>query len=178
MLVSTPRTEALKTAIEGIFEVVMKLIGLVIQLAPIAVFCFMFNLAAQFGWDLIIRLSAFVGVVLLALALQMFVVFPLLLKTLARKSPVAFFRETPDAFVMAFATASSNATLPTSLRVAHDQLRLPDRVARFVLTICPTANQNGTAMFEGVTVIFLATFSGIDLTLTQQIKIGNESGGE
>src|SRR3546814_3073075 len=89
MLVSTPRTEALKTAIEGIFEVVMKLIGLVIQLAPIAVFCFMFNLAAQFGWDLIIRLSAFVGVVLLALALQMFVVFPLLLKTLARKSPVA-----------------------------------------------------------------------------------------
>src|SRR3546814_15929578 len=65
MLVSTPRTEALKTAIEGIFEVVMKLIGLVIQLAPIAVFCFMFNLAAQFGWALIIRLSAFVGVVLL-----------------------------------------------------------------------------------------------------------------
>ncbi len=79
MLVSTPRTETLKTAIEGIFEVVMKLIGLVIQLAPIAVFCFMFNLAAQFGWDLIIRLSAFVGVVLLALALQLFVVFPLLL---------------------------------------------------------------------------------------------------
>src|SRR3546814_3527595 len=108
----------------------MKLIGLVIQLAPFAVFCFMFTLAAQFGWDLIIRLSAFVGVVLLALALQMFVVFPLLLKTLARKSPVAFFRETQEAFVMAFATASSNATLPTALRVAHDRLRLPDRVAR------------------------------------------------
>src|SRR3546814_4230046 len=90
----------------------------------------MFNLAAQFGWDRIIRLSAFVGVVLLALALQMFVVFPLLLKTLARKSPVAFFRETQEAFVMAFATASSNATLPTALRVAHDRLRLPDRVAR------------------------------------------------
>src|SRR3546814_19522317 len=86
----------------------------VIQLAPFAVFCFMFNLAAQFGWYLIIRLSAFVGVVLLALALQMFVVFPLLLKTLARKSPVAFFRETQEAFVMAFATASSNATLPTA----------------------------------------------------------------
>src|SRR3546814_15545427 len=119
----------------------MKLIGLVIQLAPIAVFCFMFNLAAQFGWDLIIRLSAFVGVVLLALALQMFVVFPLLLKTLARKSPVAFFRETQEAFVMAFATASSNATLPTALRVAHDRMRLPDRVARFVLTIRATATQ-------------------------------------
>jgi len=109
--------------------------------------------------------------VLLALALQMFVVFPLLLKTLAGKSPVAFFRETQEAFVMAFATASSNATLPTALRVAHDNLRLPDRVARFVLTIGATANQNGTAMFEGVTVIFLAQFFGIDLTLQQQIVV-------
>lgn len=171
MLVRTPRTEALKTVVEGVFEVVMKLIGLVIQLAPIAVFCFMFNLAAQFGWDLIIRLSAFVGVVLLALALQMFVVFPVLLKALAGKPPAAFFRETQEAFVMAFATASSNATLPTALRVAHDRLRLPDKVARFVLTIGATANQNGTAMFEGVTVIFLAQFFGIDLTLQQQIVV-------
>lgn len=171
MLVRTPQTEALQRGIEGVFEVVMKLIGLVIQLAPIAVFCFMFNLAAQFGWDLIIRLSAFVGVVLLALALQMFVVFPLILKMLAGKSPIAFFRETQEAFVMAFATASSNATLPTALRVAHDRLRLPDRVARFVLTIGATANQNGTAMFEGVTVLFLAQFFGIDLTLQQQVVV-------
>jgi DAACS family dicarboxylate/amino acid:cation (Na+ or H+) symporter len=171
MLVQTPQTQVLKTAIEGVFEVAMKLIGLVIQLAPIAIFCFMFNLAAQFGWDLIVRLSAYVGVVLLALGLQMFVIFPIILKTLAKKSPIAFFRETQEAFVMAFATASSNATLPTSLRVAHDRLRLPDRVARFVLTIGATANQNGTAMFEGVTVIFLAQFFGIDLTLTQQISV-------
>ncbi len=171
MLVQTPQTHVLKTAIEGVFEVAMKLIGLVIQLAPIAIFCFMFNLAAQFGWDLIVRLSAYVGVVLLALGLQMFVIFPIILRTFARKSPIAFFRETQEAFVMAFATASSNATLPTSLRVAHDQLRLPDRVARFVLTIGATANQNGTAMFEGVTVIFLAQFFGIDLTLTQQISV-------
>ncbi len=171
MLVRTPQTEALKTVVEGVFEVVMKLIGLVIQLAPIAVFCFMFNLAAQFGLDLIIRLSAFVGVVLIALAIQMFIVFPVLLKTLAGKSPFAFFRETQEAFVMAFATASSNATLPTALRVAHDRLRLPDKVARFVLTIGATANQNGTAMFEGVTVIFLAQFFGIDLTLDQQLVV-------
>lgn len=171
MMVQTPQTQALKTAIEGVFEVAMKLIGLVIQLAPIAIFCFMFNLGAQFGVDLLVRLSAFVGVVLLALGIQMFVVFPILLKTLAKKSPVAFFRETQEASVMAFSTASSNATLPTALRVAHDRLRLPDRVARFVLTIGATANQNGTAMFEGVTVIFLAQFFGVDLTLQQQIMV-------
>jgi Na+/H+-dicarboxylate symporter len=171
MLVQNERTQAVKSVVEGVFEISMKLIGLVIQLAPIAIFCFMFNLASQFGWDLIIRLSAYVGVVLLALGLQMFVVFPTILKFVARRSPIAFFKQTQEAFVMAFATASSNATLPTALRVAHDNLRLPDKVARFVLTIGATANQNGTAMFEGVTVIFLAQFFGIDLTLQQQIFV-------
>jgi len=168
LLVQTPRSETLKDAIEGVFEVSMKLIGLVIQLAPFAIFCFMFNLSAQFGWDLLVKLSAFVGVVLLALAIQMFVVFPLLLKLLARKSPLAFFRETREASVMAFSTASSNATLPTSLRVADRELKLPSRIARFVLTIGATANQNGTAMFEGVTVLFLAQFFGVDLSLADQ----------
>jgi DAACS family dicarboxylate/amino acid:cation (Na+ or H+) symporter len=168
LLVQTRRTEQLKDAIEGLFEVAMKLIGLVIQLAPIAIFCFMFNLSAQFGWDLLIKLAAFVGVVLLALGIQMFGVFPALLKLLANKSPLAFFRETREASVMAFSTASSNATLPTSLRVAETELKLPPRISRFVLTIGATANQNGTAMFEGVTVLFLAQFFGVDLSLGDQ----------
>jgi DAACS family dicarboxylate/amino acid:cation (Na+ or H+) symporter len=73
--------------------------------------------------------------------------------------------------VMAFATASSNATLPTALRVAEQNLLLPAKISRFVLTIGATANQNGTAMFEGVTVIFLAQFFGIELTLVQQLTV-------
>src|SRR5690606_25456295 len=133
LLVQTRRTETLKDAIEGVFEVSMKLIGLVIQLAPIAIFCFMFNLSAQFGWDLLVKLAAFVAVVLLALGIQMFGVFPLILKFIARKSPFAFFRETREASVMAFSTASSNATLPTALRVAENELRLPPKISRFVL---------------------------------------------
>lgn len=171
LLVQSRRTETLKDAIEGVFEVSMKLIGLVIQLAPFAIFCFMFNLAAQFGWDLLIKLAAYVGVVLLALGIQMFGVFPALLKFLAGKSPVAFFRETREASLMAFSTASSNATLPTALRVADTELKLPPRVARFVLTIGATANQNGTAMFEGVTVLFLAQFFGVELALGDQIFV-------
>ncbi|MFN4095222.1 MAG: dicarboxylate/amino acid:cation symporter [Sphingomonas sp.] len=166
-----PHVQTLKRGIEGVFEVSMRLIGLVIRLAPIAVFCFMFNLAALFGWDLLVRLLAFVGVVLAALGTQMFIVFPILLLLLARKNPLAFFRQTQEAAVMAFSTASSNATLPTALRVAENKLKLPPKVSRFVLTIGATANQNGTAMFEGVTVIFLAQFFGIDLTLTQQITV-------
>ena len=171
LLVQTPQTAALKSMIEGVFEVAMRLIGIVIQLAPIAIFCFMFNLAAQFGWELLFKLAAYVGVVLLALGLQMFGVFSALLAFVARKNPIAFFRETREASVMAFSTASSNATLPTSLRVAETQLKLPPRIARFVLTIGATANQNGTAMFEGVTVLFLAQFFGVDLSLADQLFV-------
>jgi len=171
LLVQTRRTEQLKDAIEGVFEVAMRLIGIVIQLAPIAIFCFMFNLSAQFGWDLLIKLAAYVGVVLLALGVQMFGVFPALLAFVAKKNPIAFFRETREASVMAFSTASSNATLPTALRVADAELKLPPRIARFVLTIGATANQNGTAMFEGVTVLFLAQFFGVELTLADQFFV-------
>ena len=171
LLVDTPQANALQSAIEGIFHVTMKLIGVVIRLAPIAIACFMFNLAAVFGWDLLVRLSAYVGVVLLALGLHMFVVYPLALMLLGRFSPVRFFRDIQEAMVMAFSTASSNATLPTAIRVAENNLNLPPRVARFVLTIGATANQNGTAIFEGVTVLFLAQFFGVELTLAQQVVV-------
>jgi DAACS family dicarboxylate/amino acid:cation (Na+ or H+) symporter len=171
LLTDTPGTRVLKRGFEGLFEVTMRLIMIVIRMAPLAVACFMFNLSAQFGWNLLAILSAYVGVVLLALGIQMFIVFPALLATLGRKSPLAFFRETQEAAVMAFSTASSNATLPTALRVAEDNLKLPRRVSRFVLTIGATANQNGTAMFEGVTVIFLAQFVGMELSLGQQITV-------
>ncbi|MDP9424087.1 MAG: dicarboxylate/amino acid:cation symporter [Pseudomonadota bacterium] len=171
LLTDTPSARTLQRGFEGLFDVTMRLIRIVIKIAPIAIACFMFNLAALFGWELLVRLSAYVGVVLLALAIQMFLVFPTLLATLGKKNPIAFFRETQEASLMAFSTASSNATLPTSLKVADEQLKLPRRVSRFVLTIGATANQNGTAMFEGVTVIFLAQFFGIELSLAQQLMV-------
>ncbi|MBB5687339.1 dicarboxylate/amino acid:cation symporter [Sphingobium boeckii] len=163
--------DTLQDAVQGIFDVTMKLIGYVIQLAPFAVACFMFNLAALFGWDLLIKLGAYVGVVLLALVIQMFVVYPIVIRLFAGMSPLHFFRSIQEAMVMAFSTASSNATLPTAIRVAEDKLMLPPRVARFVLTIGATANQNGTAIFEGVTVLFLAQFFGVELSLMQQTTV-------
>lgn len=171
MLVRTPAADQLQKVIEGLFEVSMKLIGVVIRMAPLAVACFMFNLAALFGWELLIRLGAYVAVVLLALSLHMFVVYSMALKFLGGMSPVYFFRQVQEAMVMAFSTSSSNATLPTALRVAETKLHLPPTVARFVLTIGSTANQNGTAIFEGVTVLFLAQFFGVELTLGQQIIV-------
>ncbi len=172
-MVLTPgkATDTLREGIQGLFDVSMTLIGLVIRLAPYAVFCFMFDLAAVFGWDLLVKLASYVGVVVLALALHLFVVYSIALRAVGGYSPLAFFKGTQEAMVLAFSTASSNATLPTSLRVAEEKLGLPRRISRFVLTVGATANQNGTALFEGVTVIFLAQFFGVELTLFQQVLV-------
>jgi len=169
MLSPADKVATLRKSIEGLFEISMTLINLVIRLAPYAVACFMFNLGAIFGVDLLIKLGAFVGVVVAALAIHMFISYGLVLK-LAGHSPLEFFKGTQEASLMAFSTASSNATLPTALRVA-EQINLPPKVARFVLTVGASANQNGTALFEGVTVIFLAQFFHVDLTLSQQFMV-------
>jgi len=164
-------TDRLQEVIEGVFEVTMKLINLFIKLAPIAIACLMFNLAALFGWDLLVRLAAYVGVAVGAMLVHMFVVYPIAVWVLGGRSPVAFFRGIREPMVVAFSTASSNAALPVSLRAAEDELGLPRKIARFVLTVGATANQNGTALFEGVTVLFLAQFFNIDLTITQQVVV-------
>lgn len=171
VMVQTPASAHLKITIEGIFDVMMKLIGMVIKLAPIAIACLMFNLAALFGWDLLLRLAAFAGVAIGAMAIHMFVVYPICIAVLGGMSPIKFFRSIREAMVVSFSTASSNASLPVSLRVAEEELGLPKKIARFVLTVGATANQNGTALFEGVTVLFLAQFFGVDLTIGQQFLV-------
>jgi len=171
VMVRSRATDQLQLAITGIFEVMMRLLKVVISLAPIAIACLMFNLAALFGWDLLARLAAFVGVAVGAMALHMFVVYPIVVALFAGKNPLAFFAQVRDPMVVAFSTASSNATLPISLRAAETELKLPRKISRFVLTVGATANQNGTALFEGVTVLFLAQFFGIDLSLQQQVVV-------
>ena len=171
VMAKSPATDRLQQVIQGMFEVTMKLINLFIKLAPIAIACLMFNLAALFGWDLLVRLAAYVGVAVGAMAIHMFVVYPLVIWILGGRSPIAFFKGVREPMVVAFSTASSNASLPVSLKAAEQELKLPRKIARFVLTVGATANQNGTALFEGVTVLFLAQFFGIDLTITQQIIV-------
>jgi DAACS family dicarboxylate/amino acid:cation (Na+ or H+) symporter len=171
VMARSPATDHLQKGIEGVFEVSMKLINLFIKLAPIAIACLMFNLAALFGWDLLVRLAAFVGVAVGAMAIHMFVVYPLVIWIGGGMSPIAFFRGVREPMVVAFSTASSNAALPVSLKAAEEKLHLPRKIARFVLTVGATANQNGTALFEGVTVLFLAQFFQIELSLTQQIIV-------
>jgi DAACS family dicarboxylate/amino acid:cation (Na+ or H+) symporter len=168
------RTEAARRfegMLEGLYDVVMRLLGIVIQAAPVGVACLLFTLTARLGYDVLRQLGAYVLVVVLALAIQQFVVYSLSVAWLGGMNPVHFFRSIREAMITAFSTASSNATLPTALLVAERDLKLPPHVSRFVLTIGSTANQNGTALFEGVTVLFLAQFYGVHLALAQQITV-------
>ena len=171
VMVKSRATDRLQETIEGILEVTMTLINLVIKLAPFAIAFLMFNLAALFGWELLVRLAAFAGVAVGAMAIHMFVVYPAVIWLLGKRSPLAFFRGVREPMVVAFSTASSNATLPVALKAADEQLGLPRKIARFVLTVGATANQNGTALFEGVTVLFLAQFFGVELSLFQQFVV-------
>jgi len=167
-LTRTEPARRFEAALEGLYEVVMKLLDMVIQVAPFGVFALIFTLTARLGYDILFQLGAYVGVVLLALLIQQFVVYSLSVSWFGGMSPMRFFGGVRPAMLTAFSTASSNATLPTALLVAEENLRLPRHVSRFVLTLGATANQNGTALFEGVTVLFLAQFYGVDLSLTQQ----------
>ncbi len=159
------------SVMETIYAATMEIVHLVMRLAPYAVFALVFASSLKFGWELIRSLSMYVLVVVVGLALQQFVVYPTMLKSLAGRSPQQFFKDCYDVMIYAFATASSNATLPKSLATATEKLHLSPETSRFVLTVGATANQNGTALFEGVTVIFLAQVYGIDLSFSQQILI-------
>jgi dicarboxylate/amino acid:cation (Na+ or H+) symporter, DAACS family len=154
--------------LQGVFEVCMTVIGFAMRLAPLGVACLGFALTARLGLDVVRSLGFYAGVVLLGLGLHQFGSYSLFLVLLGRTSPLRFFRQIQEAMVTAFSTSSSNATLPVSLRVAEENLKLPPRISRFVLTIGASANQNGTALYEGITVLFLAQVFGVELTLAQQ----------
>jgi DAACS family dicarboxylate/amino acid:cation (Na+ or H+) symporter len=170
-LVPAARTATLLDAIEAIYAASAKIIDLIMWTAPFAVACLLFNNTARFGLDLLGALGWFFLTVLLGLALHMFGTYSVAVRLLSRISPLEFFRRIKTVIATAFSTSSSNATLPTTLRVAEENLGVPREISGFVLTVGATANQNGTALYEGVTVLFLAQLAGVDLTLGQQIMV-------
>lgn len=170
-IVRTENTARLRETIAGLNEVTMRLIAAVMRLAPLGVACLLFSSFATLGIDLLGKISAYVGVVVLALVIHTFGTYSLLLWAAAKRNPLRFFRDIRLAIATAFATSSSSATLPTTLRVAEDELRLPPHVSRFVLTAGASMNQNGTALFEGVTVLFLAQVFGVELTLGESVGV-------
>ena len=171
MLLPAEKAAPVTSVLEGVYEAVAKIIDLVMRLAPYGVFALLFTMTARFGFSLLESLLWYVLTVVAGLALQQFVVYSLILRLLAGMNPLDFFRRVRTVMLTAFSTSSSNATLPTALTVARENLALPPSISNFVLTIGATANQNGTALYEGVTVLFLAQVFGVDLSLGQQMLL-------
>lgn len=164
-------TSVLVGAFRGMYDVSMTIIGWALKMAPLGAGCLVFVVTTTMGYEILKALAVFVMVVLLGLAIQGCVVYSIVLKALAGYSPLAFLREVSDAIFVAFSTSSSSATLSTSLKVAQENLKLKPETSNFVLTVGATGNQNGTALFEGVVVLFLAQVYGVELTLGKQVIV-------
>jgi DAACS family dicarboxylate/amino acid:cation (Na+ or H+) symporter len=156
---------------ESINELMVFIISLAMKIAPFGVFAFLFRVSSTLGLDVIRLLGMYVLVVLLGLAIQFFGSLSLLVLFLSRINPLVFFRKTWTVIVTAFSTSSSNATLPTSIKVTQEELGVPSKIAGFVLPLGATMNMNGTALFEGVTVVFLAQAFGVPLGLGEQLIV-------
>ncbi|SEM50953.1 dicarboxylate/amino acid:cation (Na+ or H+) symporter, DAACS family [bacterium A37T11] len=169
--VDQEKVAPVKAFLEGLYEIVIKVIGYAMALAPYGVAALLFNMALNVGANFLLALLQYVLVVLGALAFHQFVVYGIILKYFAGRKPWKFMRDMSEVTITAFSTSSSNATLPTAIRVSIEKLKIPKPIANFVLTIGSTGNQNGTALFEGITVLFLAQCFGVDLSLAFQITV-------
>jgi len=160
-----------KAWFEDMNDIVMKMVGILMELAPYGVFCLLAKLFAGLGAGAILDLSMYFSTVVLALLLHCFGVYGLILKTLTRIDPLAFFRHLRPLMMFAFSTSSSNATLPITLRTAEDKLGVDNRVASFTVPLGATINMDGTAIMQGVATAFIAQAYQVDIGLSGYLMV-------
>lgn len=152
-------------------EVVMKLVGIVMLIAPYGVFALTAGMAASTGWATFAGVLKYVVLVFTVLIVHAGVVYPVLLKTFTGLSPVAFYRQFRDVIAFAFSTASSGATIPVTLRAVQERMGASNRISSFTVPLGATINMDGTAIMQGIAVGFIAQYYGVDLTLTQYLMV-------
>jgi DAACS family dicarboxylate/amino acid:cation (Na+ or H+) symporter len=170
-LIPSRKSEPVQRVLDGLGEAIIKIVGMAMQIAPFAVAALIFSTTARFGWGVLQSLLWYAACVLVGLAIHQFVVFSVLVRVFARLNPLVFFRKVTPVMITAFSTSSSNATLPTSIKAAEEELGVPPQIAGFVLPLGATMNMNGTALFEGVTCVFLAQVFGVPLGITEQLIV-------
>jgi len=170
-LIPREKSEPVMRVLDGAGEAIIKIVGFAMQLAPFAVAALIFATTATFGWLLLKSLAWYAGCVLAGLIILQFGVYSILVRVFAGLNPLVFFRKATPVMVTGFSTSSSNATLPTTIKAAEEELGVPKQVAGFVLPLGATMNMNGTALFEGVTCVFLAQVFGIELSLQKQLIV-------
>ena len=156
---------------EDVNEVLMRLITILIKLAPIGVFCLMTRLFATEGFDEIYKLGAYFLTVVGALAIHMLVVYPTLLVVLGRVNPLTFLKKMREPILVAFSTSSSGATIPVTLRTVEQRLGVKNDVAAFSVPLGATINMDGTAIMQGVATVFIAQFYQVGLNLDDYLMV-------
>ena len=157
--------------LEGLYEICVKVLGYAMRLAPLGVFALIFATSAKLGLPLLTTLAGYLAVAMAGLFIHLFLVLGLAAKIFAGVNPLRFFARCRGLLVTAFSTSSSNATLPTTMRTATEEFGVPQPIAGFVLPLGSTMNMNGTALFEGVSVLFLAQVAGVSLSLGDQVFV-------
>ncbi len=152
-------------------EVIMRVVTLIMQLAPYGIFALMAKLALSLGLETFGSVVKYFFVVLCVLLFHAFVVYPLLLKGFSGLNPLIFIRKMRDVQLFAFSTASSNATLPVTLEAAEHRLGVDNKIASFTLPLGATINMDGTAIMQGVATVFIAQVFGYDLTITDYAMV-------
>lgn len=170
-VISKDKAESLIKILEGINDITVVIINIAMKLAPFGVFALIFSVTSRFGFDLLVALSMYVITVLVGLTIHLLGSFSILIKVFAKYSPLKFFKKIETVMLTAFSTSSSSATLPTTISVSQTNLGIPQQITGFVLPLGATMNMNGTALFEGVTVLFLAQVFGIELSLGVQLIV-------
>ncbi|NNE67416.1 MAG: dicarboxylate/amino acid:cation symporter [Pyrinomonadaceae bacterium] len=163
-----------KRLVEGaemLNEVAMKLVDLVMAVAHIGVFCLIAKTFAQQGIGLLMPMASYFFTVLGALAFHLFVTILLLLWVFTRFNPLTFMRKMRNAQAFAFSTASSNATIPVTLRSVHERLGVNNSVASFTVPLGATINMDGTAIMQGVATVFIANVYGIELGIVGYLTV-------
>jgi len=152
-------------------DVMIQLTQGIMMLAPIGVFALIVPVVYQTGGDIFISLSKYFVTVLLALALHLFVVMPVVISVLARVNPLDHFRAMRTALLTAFSTASSSATLPVTMRCVQDNAGVSKATSSFTLPLGATVNMDGTALYECIAVMFVAQVMGVEMSLAAQFMV-------
>lgn len=170
-LIEKKRAEPLIKLLEGINDVTIVIINIAMKLAPFGVAALIFSVTSRFGFELLVALGMYMVTVLSGLTILLIVVYSVLIKVFAKYNPLQFFRRIQTVMMTAFSTSSSSATLPTTISVSQTNLGIPPQITGFVLPLGATMNMNGTALFEGVTVLFLAQVFGVNLSFGVQLIV-------
>lgn len=165
------RRQKVQRGLELVSDLMTGIVHFALRLAPYAVPAMIYSVIIKIGIDILIALGVFVLGCVFVLLLHLFGTMSLWIKFWAKRSPRQVWKEMRAVLITAFSTSSSNATLPTALACAKDQLGLRPSVAGFVLPLGTTMNMSGTALYEGCVVLFVAQVFGVDLSAGQQVTL-------